>query len=224
MSVIRIVDELKSEFVTIPNKFARDPRISHLGFRLFVNLRSHRSDFDVTFAVLTQQTGMKRDAIRSAIKNLKETGWLDTYQDKSIPGHYPPMTWILKDGLPGVDCPPTATPPAETSDAYEVTPIEEQESKKTNKEEQSKEPSAKSKRASKIDPNFTPQSFESNQRENPQVDLEQIRADFISYWAASGGKKIDWEATWRNNLRKVKDWPQFQKPKSSAWDAIEESK
>jgi hypothetical protein len=61
-----------------------------------------------------------------------------------------------------------------------------------------------------ISANFIPQSFEDDTRQNPTSNLELIRADFISYWQASGGKKIDWESTWRNNLAKVKDWPQYR--------------
>jgi hypothetical protein len=43
----------------------------------------------------------------------------------------------------------------------------------------------------------------------PQVDIEEQHEQFCDYWRAHGKKMADWEATWRNWMRRS---PEFARP------------
>lgn len=36
---------------------------------------------------------------------------------------------------------------------------------------------------------------------SPSVDIEFVTREFIDYWTTEGGKKVNWELTWRNRMR-----------------------
>ena len=66
------------------------------------------------------------------------------------------------------------------------------------------------KRATRIPDNFTPspEVIEAMRAECPRVDLEAENRKFVDYWTAKAGKdatKLDWDATWRNWIRRAKD-------------------
>ena len=66
------------------------------------------------------------------------------------------------------------------------------------------------KRATRIPDNFTPspEVIEAMRAECPRVDLEAENRKFVVYWSAKAGKdatKLDWDATWRNWIRRAKD-------------------
>lgn len=66
------------------------------------------------------------------------------------------------------------------------------------------------KRATRIPENFTPspEVIEAMRAECPRVDLEAENRKFVDYWTAKAGKdatKLDWDATWRNWIRRAKD-------------------
>ena len=63
-------------------------------------------------------------------------------------------------------------------------------------------------RGNRIDPEFVPseQSRTSILTEHPNVDLRREHAKFIDFWTAKTGKdatKLDWDATWRNWMRRA---------------------
>lgn len=66
------------------------------------------------------------------------------------------------------------------------------------------------KRATRIPENFTPSQdvIEAMRTECPNVNLEAENRKFVDYWTAKAGKdatKLDWDATWRNWIRRAKD-------------------
>lgn len=66
------------------------------------------------------------------------------------------------------------------------------------------------KRATRIPEGFTPspEVIEAMRAECPKVDLEAENRKFVDYWSAKAGKdatKLDWDATWRNWIRRAKD-------------------
>ena len=66
------------------------------------------------------------------------------------------------------------------------------------------------KRATRIPENFTPspEVIEAMRAECPRVDLEAENRKFVDYWTAKAGKdatKLNWDATWRNWIRRAKD-------------------
>jgi len=45
----------------------------------------------------------------------------------------------------------------------------------------------------------------------PRLDLEYHTAEFVDYWLAHGKRMADWDATWRNWMRKAMDYkPRFK--------------
>ena len=39
-------------------------------------------------------------------------------------------------------------------------------------------------------------------REVPQVDIDRETGTFVDHWLSTGEKKADWDATWRNWMRR----------------------
>lgn len=73
--------------------------------------------------------------------------------------------------------------------------------------EVSKETSARKARGSRLDPNWVPSHdlIEQMRAECPGVNLEAEHRVFIDYWVAQPGQKgvkLDWDATWRNWMRR----------------------
>lgn len=92
------------------------------------------------------------------------------------------------------------------------------------------------KRATRIPDDYmpSPHVIEDMRAECPKVDLEAEHRKFVDYWRAKAGKdatKLDWDATWRNWIRRAKDSNVSQFPsrrtaseKSQAWlDTAEEA-
>ena len=98
------------------------------------------------------------------------------------------------------------------------------------------EPAKARKRATRIPDDYmpSPHVIEDMRAECPKVDLEAEHRKFVDYWRAKAGKdatKLDWDATWRNWIRRAKDSNVSQFParrtaseKSQAWlDTAEEA-
>ena len=70
------------------------------------------------------------------------------------------------------------------------------------------EPAPKSKRGTRLDPSFVPSeaSRVAVITDHPTLDLRREHAKFVDYWTAKSGQnatKVDWDATWRNWMRKA---------------------
>ena len=77
------------------------------------------------------------------------------------------------------------------------------------------------KKSCSIDPNFklTDEMRSWFQQQNfRNIEIEKATADFIDYWLGVGKPMRDWEATWRNGMRKAEQWayskPRKQTPES----------
>lgn len=85
------------------------------------------------------------------------------------------------------------------------------------------------KRATRIPDGYmpSPDLIETMRAECPKVDLEAEHRKFVDYWRAKSGKdatKLDWDATWRNWVRRAKESNVAQFParrsaseKAQAW-------
>ena len=72
------------------------------------------------------------------------------------------------------------------------------------------EPAGARKRATRIPDGYmpSPDLIETMRAECPKVDLEAEHRKFVDYWRAKAGKdatKLDWDATWRNWIRRAKE-------------------
>lgn len=68
-----------------------------------------------------------------------------------------------------------------------------------------KEPSSNNRRAHQIPSDFQPTqaNVEWAQSARPDVDIKDATDQFIDYWIGSGKPKTDWQATWRNWIRRT---------------------
>lgn len=53
------------------------------------------------------------------------------------------------------------------------------------------------------------------EQEVPWLDTDKATKEFVDYWRGvpgQKGRKLDWDATWRNRMRELDGWGKFQKP------------
>jgi len=120
---IQVVNHIDEPYFTVPRDFARDPRVTMSGFRLYVYLRSHANGWEITYSQISAETGMKRDAIRSAVKNLNELGLLEVTQPRRADNTFSKLRWELSSKSPVTGYPPTADPDDGLSADGESTPL-----------------------------------------------------------------------------------------------------
>lgn len=99
---------------------------------------------------------------------------------------------------PSVDRCPTPTP-SPTPSPHSLLPAPA-----------AQEPAKARKRATRIPDGYmpSPDLIETMRAECPKVDLEAEHRKFVDYWRAKAGKdatKLDWDATWRNWIRRAKE-------------------
>ena len=68
-----------------------------------------------------------------------------------------------------------------------------------------KEPSSNNNRASRLPDDFNPSeaNVEWAKSARPDVDLKDATDQFQDYWLGNGKTKLDWQATWRNWIRRT---------------------
>lgn len=68
-----------------------------------------------------------------------------------------------------------------------------------------KEPSSNNRRASQLPDDFKPSeaNVEWAKSARPDVDLQDATDQFKDYWLGNGKPKLDWQATWRNWIRRT---------------------
>lgn len=68
-----------------------------------------------------------------------------------------------------------------------------------------KEPSSNNRRASQLPQDFVPTeaNVEWAKASRPDVDLKDATEQFRDYWIGNGKPKLDWQATWRNWIRRT---------------------
>ena len=60
---------------------------------------------------------------------------------------------------------------------------------------------------------ITPKLREWASQNVPRLDLDYHTAEFVDYWRGHGKRMADWDATWRNWMRKAMDYkPRLRAP------------
>lgn len=118
MSITRKRLAFEDHYTQMPNRWARDGRVSLKARGLLAQLLSHRAGWRVSVASLASVNPEGRDAIRSAFTELLEHGYLvrSEEQDREEDGTFTSYEYDLAD--PWADQPqsdnPATVPPAET--------------------------------------------------------------------------------------------------------------
>lgn len=93
----------ESNFTTIPNAWIRNTGLSVNANFLLVYLLTHEIGYNITFQQIEREIGLGETAIRKAMNQLKDAGWLETHRTVDEHGYNAGLAWILKepDGLIG---------------------------------------------------------------------------------------------------------------------------
>lgn len=116
--IVRSRLNFEDQYTVMPNAWARDSRLSYKAIGLLVHLLSHREGWSVTSESLaTGKTG--RDAVRSALQELEECGYLRRERERDEQGRLgdaiyilqaPPMTDFPSLGYPALGYPSPEKP------------------------------------------------------------------------------------------------------------------
>lgn len=135
MTGVQVKQIINQPAFVLSRAAARDMRITHIGFRLYVYLHTHQTGYNLTYSQIKREVGLGRDGIRSAIKNLTELGYLRVEQTRKPDNSFGPLAWQLLDpNSPTAQetAPVTGSPVTASPAAAETTPIDNKE-KQVNK-------------------------------------------------------------------------------------------
>lgn len=101
MPLVRGFHSFDDHFTQIPNEWLRDSRLTFKARGLLAMLLSHSEGWSLSTAAIAEQNQEGKDAIRSAIAELQEFGYLNRSQVNDN-GRFGEAVWTTQD--------PTATP------------------------------------------------------------------------------------------------------------------
>jgi hypothetical protein len=101
MPLVRGFHAFDDHFTQIPNEWLRDSRLTFKARGLLAMLLSHSEGWSLSMAAIAEQNQEGKDAIRSAIAELQEFGYLSRSQVNDN-GRFGEAVWVTQD--------PTATP------------------------------------------------------------------------------------------------------------------
>jgi hypothetical protein len=101
MPLVRGFHSFDDHFTQIPNEWLRDSRLTFKARGLLAMLLSHSEGWSLSTAAIAEQNQEGKDAIRSAIAELQEFGYLSRSQVNDN-GRFGEAVWVTQD--------PTATP------------------------------------------------------------------------------------------------------------------
>lgn len=97
MGIRRTLLPFEEDYVQIPNAWLRDARLSRRARGLLAELMTHRAGWHITVASL-QKTGPEgRDAIRGAVLELAECGYLQRRQTQGAGGRFNEIEYEISD-------------------------------------------------------------------------------------------------------------------------------
>jgi len=200
MPVVRGRLSFEGNFTQIPNAYIRDSRLSLRARGLFTLLLSNVEGWQVTVSQLQKDNPEGRDAIRSAILELEELGYLRREQ-KRIKGRFDESVWITADpygppvtGLPLSENPISANPTHKNTNNKNTNTKKE---KRTNG-------------AHLLPSDFEPEqkSIDSMAELYPWLNLVIETEKFRDYWASAtrNALKKNWQAAWRSWMHRAAEY------------------
>tara|TARA_B110000858_G_scaffold198234_1_gene263411 strand:- start:3990 stop:4742 length:753 start_codon:yes stop_codon:yes gene_type:complete len=99
MSIIRRKLQHEYRFTQIPNEWLRDPRLSLKAKGLLSQLLSHAEGWKVTIKSLAKANNCGRDAVRGAVRELEDLGYLQREQSRATGGEFSEVIWATSEPL-----------------------------------------------------------------------------------------------------------------------------
>ncbi|MHB8257117.1 MAG: hypothetical protein ACYDHY_12195 [Acidiferrobacterales bacterium] len=207
-------------YTQIRNEVARDGRMSYRARGVLVRLLSNANGFQMTAADLAREAREGRGAILTALRELREAGYIRTTKKQDRNGRWSTQTFVYDIPHPtGVQKPDSGFPDAGSPDVGFLDAIENKQKNTQKNTQQKKERSAtRSAQASGVERKplnpanqeavasgplpehwALPRDWEAwanKARPDLTGDLKRIAATFKAYWTARRPRR-SWEAEWR---------------------------
>lgn len=112
MPIVRSRHVFDAAFTQIPNAWLRDKQLSLKAKGLLAQLMSHAPGWNVSIRSLAEANDCGLDAIRTAVAELEQAGYLKRSQERSTEGQFAEVTWLTCDPSekPSSDNPTSANP------------------------------------------------------------------------------------------------------------------
>ena len=206
MPLIRGHHSFDDHFAQIPNAWLRDTRLSLKAIGLLAQIMSHTPGWNMSIRALARANGAGQDTIKTAIMELEKHGYLQRSekQKQNADGTFADYDFVT--------CDPFQNPVTVKPRHGEMGHIEEQEPiEELNKIKKEKKPGVAKATYLSDDWQPTEKTLSSMREHFPWVDLKLQTHAFVDYWQAAtkNAMKRDWEAAYRNWVRKNAEW---QKP------------
>lgn len=167
---------------------------------LLALLMSHTPGWSVSIARLIEENLEGRDSIKAAVTELETLGYLERMQPREG-GKFAEAIWMTAS--PATDSPATDYP----------SPVYPHPKNTTSKNTTKKREGAG---ATLLPKDWKPseESLSVMREHFPWLDLKLETHKFRDYWSAAtkSARKKDWEAAWRNWIRRAAEW---NKPKDT---------
>ena len=199
-------------YTQIRNDVARDDRLSYRGRGVLVRLLSNADGFQMTAADLAREGREGRGAILTALRELREAGYIRTTKVQDEHGRWSTRTFVYDTPQPtGVQKPDSGFPDVGFFDAKYRTPIEQPLEKESAAARTAEASGVERKRSTPAGPEAAvpgplpddwvlPRDWEAWAKEaRPDLagDLKRIAGRFKAYGTARQAHR-SWEAEWRS--------------------------
>ncbi len=198
----------ESHYTSLRNEVARDGRMSYRARGVLVRLLSNADGFQMTAADLAREGQEGRGAILTALRELREAGYIRTTKTQDQHGRWSTQTFVYDTPQPtGVQKPDSGFPDAGSPDAGFFDAIENKQIEQTREKERRDARSAEAsgvKRKS-LTPAPLPEHWALPRdwedwahiaRPDLAGDLKRIADKFKAYGTARRPRR-SWEAEWR---------------------------
>ena len=212
-------------YTLVSNEWLRDRRLSAKAKGLLAYIVSHTSGWSLTIAQMCDEMADSRTSIDSGLAELVSTGYLKRSRERGRDGRLSAYSYLVTPPLveATADYPPwkTYTGPDQAEqgvsaahDQSTESTVETERTKKTTpSEKKTNEKTSRADRATKLPEDWKPGealmkwclSVVPGGRWSPesrQFVLDQ-HGRFADHWRATGKRFVDWDATWRNWMRKA---------------------
>ena len=207
MPLIRGTHSVDNDYTQIKNSWLRDSNLSLGAIGLLAQISSHKPGWTITIQNLANANKIGKDGLRTLLNELIEAGYLSrsAERERNESGQLASYVYITQDPLETGD----------VSSAEKPTLAEPTLAEPHHKNTIDKKTILKKQQPTIVDENFQPSETAWNEMAEhfPWVDLKLHTHSFIDYWLSvpeSKAKKLDWNRTWRNWIRRVAEQ---QKPK-----------
>ncbi len=185
----------ESQFTQIHNAWIRDPNISYKAKGLLTYLLSHEIGYTITIGQIIRESGDGKQAVRSALEELIQAGYLETQRTTDERGYNAGLAYFIKDP----QNPKSENPTLDNPTLDNRTALENNLNKKTKKTEN---------RASKISDDWQPTDAIKADFETKYAGLDHNKEimKFINYYQSNGKSMKDWNAAFRNWLIRAMEY------------------